>query len=187
MNQEQSSRHFNHALARLSQEELRDLVSNLAHQLRRLQVRRPQQVQHGQPMMPRMDIFDDPSSPMIIAHVEIPGMRKEDVTLQVHDSVLVVAGERKPAMGGEWLHTAPSTSTRPSSYPAASEGGAIPAFTPQSRFRVQELKYGKFKRLIDVPVGLDATEVTASMTDGMLLITWPREPAAVRNLAIDVD
>lgn len=104
-----------------------------------------------------MDIFDDPSSEMVVAHVEIPGMRKEDVTLQVHEGVLVVAGERRPAVGGEWLSTSTATvaSHRATPHTAPSENNDTSAPTSQSKFRVQELKYGKFKRVISVPVGLD--------------------------------
>jgi HSP20 family protein len=116
-----------------------------------------------------MDIFDDPSSEMIIAHVEIPGMRKEDVTLQVHESVLVVAGERKPAVGGELLPTSSTTANhRPASSAAAPGGGATPSHAPQSRFRVQELKYGKFKRIIDIPVGLDVSVYRTLFPDAVV-------------------
>jgi HSP20 family protein len=104
----------------------------------------------------RMDIFDDPASEMIVAHVEIPGMRKEDVTLQVHEGTLIVAGERRPAVGAEWL----STSTTNVASHGATQGSAPPndqaAPAPTTnKFRVQELKYGKFKRVIGVPAGLD--------------------------------
>jgi len=163
------------------------MVSNLMIQLRRARHRRPQQVPHGQPMMPRMDIYDDPNSEMIVAHVEIPGMRKEDVTLQVHEGTLTVAGERRPAAGGEWLSTQTADSDVASTTSSSTSPSGQPARTPPNKFRVQELKYGRFKRVISIPAGLDAKEISASLVDGMLLVTWPREPAAVQNLAIDVD
>jgi HSP20 family protein len=62
-------------------------------------------------------------------------------------------------------------------------------------FPVKELKYGRFERTIDVPAGLEVRiitqdahsaradmilvqvkDISASLADGMLSVSWPRVP-----------
>jgi len=46
--------------------------------------------------------------------------------------------------------------------------------TASQKYKVRELKFGSFHREIDMPVGIDTTQITAELSDGMLLICWPR-------------
>jgi HSP20 family protein len=145
-----------------------------------------------------MEIFDDPESSTITAQVEVPGMKTSDVSLQIQGNCLVISGERRPtfaigeprgsdeapapptavngteAQTGETLETPENTTSTP---PPA----------PQNKFPVQELKYGKFLREILIPTGLQVNEISASMVDGMLTITWPRMSAAEHARSIEVD
>ncbi len=71
----------------------------------------------------------------IVAVVELPGMRKEDVELSLHDGILTISGERKEdgAEGDKTTHT--------------------------ERF------VGKFRRSISLPTRVDAAKVNATYKD----------------------
>ncbi|QGG95408.1 Hsp20/alpha crystallin family protein [Actinomarinicola tropica] len=49
-----------------------------------------------------------------------------------------------------------------------------------------EFRYGSFTRMIDLPVGTTADDVTAEYADGVLEVRLPREPAAVEARRIPV-
>lgn len=121
-----------------------------------------------------MEICDAPDSPVITAILEIPGIRKEEIGVTVvPEGRLIISGERRaPPL----LHN-DSDTTLP-------------------RYPVHEIKYGRFERTIDVPPGLEVctrsprthlaipligfsffkqvSDITASLTDGMLTVSWPR-------------
>ncbi|KDQ50938.1 hypothetical protein JAAARDRAFT_141130, partial [Jaapia argillacea MUCL 33604] len=105
----------------------------------------------------RMDLCDSPDSPRLTATIELPGMKKDDLSIEVFN--------------GDTL-TAPTTARSQS----ASVSPAPP--TTRTRYPVQELKYGQFRRVIALPAGVKATEIAASMADGMLIISWPRVSSA---------
>src|SRR4051812_2889879 len=42
---------------------------------------------------PALDLFDNKES--LVVQVEVPGLKKEDVQLELHDGVLTIRGERK--------------------------------------------------------------------------------------------
>lgn len=143
-------------------------------------------------MKPRMEIFDDPDSPTITAQVEVPGMKTNDVSLQIYEGRLVVSGDRRPTFAiGEYRDGDDLPAPQPSEGRTESqteEGGSpAPPPLPQNKFPVQELRYGKFIREIYIPAGLQVNEISASMVDGMLTITWPRTSAAEQARSIEVD
>ncbi|KAG2159402.1 HSP20-like chaperone [Suillus bovinus] len=123
--------------------------------LRLLHERRSRSV-HEQPQAdvvfrPRVEICDDPSSSRITAALELPGMRADDVRVSLErDNLLAISGER--------------VSKAPSNHSAS------------IRFPVREIKYGKFLRTLDVPSGTMMSTISAAMSDGMLLVSWPRSP-----------
>jgi HSP20 family protein len=75
-----------------------------------------------------MDIWDSPESPSVTATVELPGLKKEEISLLIQDGALVIWGERRSRL--------------------ASSGTLSP-----NDFPVQEVKYGKFRRVIQLPQG----------------------------------
>lgn len=91
---------------------------------------------------PALDLYQ--TADEIVAVVELPGMKKEEIDLSLHDGALIIGGERKEA---------PSTSDRH----ARSE-----------RF------VGKFRRSVSLPTQVDANKVNASYKDGILTITLPK-------------
>ncbi|KAF9467156.1 hypothetical protein BDZ94DRAFT_1249709 [Collybia nuda] len=94
--------------------------------------------------IPRMDIVDDPSCPRFVATFELPGVRHNEVTLQIQEGSLVVDGERRLRVRSQ------------SNTPQSSNNGASTqrdSLNHKVRIPIQELRYGKFRRLVGLPHG----------------------------------
>ncbi len=96
---------------------------------------------------PALDLFQDKDSFFVKA--ELPGMKKEDITLSLHDGLLTVSGERQP----EKAHDEK---------------------TPLRNERF----FGPFERTITLPMQVDGTRVQAAYEDGILTVTLPKAEAA---------
>lgn len=105
---------------------------------------------------PALDLYHNNDN--VVAVIELPGMRKEDIEISLHDGTLTVAGERKHASGnGE-------TAERSERY------------------------VGKFRRSITLPTRVDASKVQASYRDGILTVTLPKaEEAKPKQIQINAD
>ena len=87
-----------------------------------------------------MDVHYDKDTNKVNVTFELPGMQKEDVSIDVHNDVLTVSGEDK------------TSSER-------SEGGYV----------IRERRYGKFSRSLSLPHGLKvSTSVIATPMDEIL-------------------
>ncbi|GJE86324.1 Hsp20/alpha crystallin family protein [Phanerochaete sordida] len=116
---------------------------------------------------PRMDLYDDAALPHVSAMLELPGVDRRTLSLQVQGAKLVVHGERASPLAAK-LHGAAGAGG------AGVQGAAATTAAVPHMFKTRELKFGSFHREIDVPVGIDTNQITAELSDGMLLITWPR-------------
>jgi HSP20 family protein len=104
---------------------------------------------------PALDLYQ--SNDNVIARVELPGMRKEDIEISLHDGMLTINGERQ----GE-----------------TSEG---------DKAERTERYVGKFRRSISLPTQVDANKVTANYRDGILTVTLPKaEEAKPKQIKVDV-
>lgn len=105
---------------------------------------------------PALDLYQNNDN--IVAVVELPGMKKEEIEISLHDGTLTIAGERKSeASNGE---TAERT----------------------ERF------VGKFRRSIALPTRVDASKVTASYRDGILTVTLPKaDEAKPKQIQVNVE
>jgi HSP20 family protein len=81
--------------------------------------------------------------------MEIPGVAKEDVKVQFHDGVLTISGERK-----------------------------LPEAKAEEQILRQEIFYGTFSRSIELPVPINAEEISAEYTNGILRVTLPKSEEA---------
>jgi HSP20 family protein len=92
---------------------------------------------------PVMDIAETDDE--VTACLEVPGLKREDLKVSVHDDVLTVTGEKKQekSTDGENLH------------------------------RVERV-YGYFKRSVALPSSVDADKVKAAYKDGVLKISLPK-------------
>ena len=96
---------------------------------------------------PALDVHQDKDA--LFVKAELPGMKKEDVTLSLHEGILTLSGERR--------HT-------------QAEGEK--ASLSNERF------FGRFERCITLPSPVDAARVSASYEDGILTVTLPKAEAA---------
>jgi HSP20 family protein len=85
--------------------------------------------------------------------LEVPGMEAKDLDVQVMADRVAIAGERKS-----------ETKTEEDGRTRLSEGVS---------FRT-EFRYGKFSRVIPLPVRIQNTNVTADYKDGILNLTLPK-------------
>src|ERR1700730_18058689 len=104
---------------------------------------------------PALDLYQ--SNDNVIAVVELPGMRKEDIEISLHEGVLTISGERKQQTG---------------------EG---------EKAERTERYVGKFRRSISLPVRVDMSKVNATYKDGVLTVTLPKaEEAKPRQIQVNV-
>jgi HSP20 family protein len=105
---------------------------------------------------PAVDVLE--SDHEIVLEAELPGMKKEDIDIELTGETLVLRGERKlePVQRGEQFH------------------------------RV-ERQYGPWQRTFQIDVPLDAGGVSASYDDGILTVRLPKQEAVKpRQITIDV-
>lgn len=106
--------------------------------------------------LPPVDIFETPDHSVVVK-VEVPDMKREDITVSLEDNVLSVSGERK-----------------------------APGEVKVEDYRHRERLYGAFRRSFTVPASVDGQRVHAAYADGVLTITLPqREEAKPRQIAIE--
>ena len=105
---------------------------------------------------PALDVFEDKDS--LVVTVELPGLKKEEINLAIHDGVLTVSGERKRETEKKEGET----------------------------FR-SERYFGQFERSVTLPAAVDSTKVTAAYKDGVLTVELPKaEEAKPKQIAISV-
>ena len=105
---------------------------------------------------PALDVHDDKDS--LSVQVELPGVKKDEIDIALHDGVLTVSGERKIERERKEDET----------------------------FR-SERYFGKFRRSVTLPTAVDAGKVKASYKDGILTIDLPKaEEAKPKHIAVSV-
>ena len=105
---------------------------------------------------PRADIHD--SEKEVAIDVEIPGILKENIKVEVKNGLLTVTGERKQERKTE-----------------TPEGSRI------------ERHYGKFERSFLLPETVDEEKIVAGYTNGVLTLTLPKtEKAVPREVTVAV-
>jgi len=95
---------------------------------------------------PAVDVHEDSESVSLSA--ELPGIKQSDIEIQVDGNVLTLRGERK-------LQT-------------REEDGR--------KYHRIERSYGMFARQFHLPTNIDATQIDAQLTDGVLTIKLPKRP-----------
>ncbi|PCH34056.1 small heat shock protein [Wolfiporia cocos MD-104 SS10] len=94
---------------------------------------------------PRIDVHENSQTNQVEATFELPGLRKEDVSIDVHNNRLTVSGESKQST-------------------ERNEAG----------YAVRERQYGKFSRTLQLPAGINTNDIKASMENGLLTVSFPR-------------
>jgi len=100
-------------------------------------------------MMPAMDVKDCGDN--LCVQCELPGLRKEDVNIELHENQLTISGKRENTWkqeGENWVS--------------------------------QERQWGSFSRSIPVPEGVKPEDITANFGDGVLELKV-HKPASMRE------
>jgi HSP20 family protein len=106
---------------------------------------------------PALDLYENKDNLVVTA--ELPGMKKEDIDISLHEDNLVIAGERKEEKQyGE------------------------------NETQRAERFYGRFQRSIALPKKVDVGAIKASYKDGILTVTLPKSPEAKpRQIEVSVN
>lgn len=92
---------------------------------------------------PRVDMCE--TAEALIVEIEIPGVRREDIQIEVEDTMLRITGERRS-------HT-------------EQQG--------RNYYRI-ERSHGRFERQIPLPMTVDRQAIRAEFDAGLLTVTLPR-------------
>jgi HSP20 family protein len=117
---------------------------------------RTQGVSEAATWFPEVDVFEKDNR--LVTKVDLPGMKKEDVKVEVTDGHLAISGERK----------------------SESE-------EKKERFYRSEREYGSFYRAVPLPEGVKLEDVKATFSDGVLEVSVPlpaQPEAKVRKVEI---
>lgn len=105
---------------------------------------------------PALDVYEDKDS--VIVKAELPGMKKEEIDISLHDGMLSVSGERK----------------------AQEEVGDAEVYRSE-RF------VGRFQRTVSLPTPVAPDKVKAQYRDGILTVTLPKtEEAKPKHIDVQV-
>jgi len=106
--------------------------------------------------IPAVDIYETKES--IILNVELPGVTKENISLEVKDSTLTIKGEKK-----------------------------LEKDVKEENFHRMERTYGSFTRAFTLPTTVQQDKVKAKFRDGILEIMLPKaEEAKPKHIKVDV-
>jgi HSP20 family protein len=106
---------------------------------------------------PSIDVFERDSR--LVTRVDLPGMKKEDVSVEVTDGHLALSGERKRETEEK-----------------------------KDNFYRSERQYGSFYREVPLPEGVKLEDVKATFSNGVLEVSVPlpaRPRANVRSVQIE--
>ena len=105
---------------------------------------------------PSLDVYEEKDN--LIVKAEIPGMKREDIEVSLHDGSLSISGERK------------------------SEN----KYEGSEAYRSERF-FGKFQRTVALPTPVAADKVKAQYKDGVLIVTLPKtEEAKPKQIDISV-
>lgn len=105
---------------------------------------------------PALDVYEDKDN--FVVKAELPGLKKEDIEVSLHDGSLSISGERKTESKRE-------------------EGEVYRA----ERF------FGRFQRTVTVPTAVAVDKVKAAYNDGVLTITLPKtEEAKPKKIDVSI-
>ena len=106
---------------------------------------------------PPVDIYETEGREVVLK-AELPGLRREDISLTVENSTLTIRGERRRDEG-----------------------------IKEDRYHRIERAYGSFSRSFTLPATVDASRVRAEYRDGVLSVSLPfREEARPRQIQVEV-
>lgn len=97
---------------------------------------------------PHMDLEENESAYLMT--IDLPGVKKEDVQVNLNGNILTVSGERK----------------------------RMETVTDKNGTRKEERAYGKFQRSFTLPETVNAEKIEANLENGVLSLALPKAEAA---------
>lgn len=110
----------------------------------------------GSSFQPRVDIVENDNAYEL--HVAVPGMNKEDFTIEMKDNFLTVSGERK-----------------------------FSSEKKDANWHSIETQFGSFSRSFSLPENADANKIAAKYTNGILEISIPKDEKKALKTTIKVN
>lgn len=105
---------------------------------------------------PAVDVYEDKDT--VVVKAEVPGMKKDEIDISLHDGFLTLSGERKQETKEEDAETYRS-----------------------------ERWLGRFHRTITLPCRVDAEKIKATYTNGILSVSMPKaEEAKPKQIPISI-
>lgn len=106
---------------------------------------------------PSLDVYQEKDN--LVVKAELPGMKREDIEVSLHDGSLSISGERKAQ---EKYHDA-------------------------EVYRAERF-VGRFQRTVSLPVPVAPDKIKAQYKDGILTVTLPKtEESKPRQIAVSVE
>ncbi len=113
--------------------------------------------QVSEPWTPAVDVYEDQEN--FVVQAELPGLKREDIEVSLHDGTLTISGERKPEKRSE-----------------------------ETEVYRAERYVGRFQRALVLPTTVAADKVKAGYTDGVLTVTLPKiEEAKPKKIDVSVN
>lgn len=106
--------------------------------------------------LPQIDVFE--RDRRLVTKVDLPGMKKEDVKVEVNDGYLTISGDRKMEVDEK-----------------------------QGEFYRCEREYGSFYRAVPLPEGVKFDDVKASFADGVLEVSVPLPARLEKNRNVEIE
>lgn len=103
------------------------------------------------------EVFEDDKR--LVVRLEIPGLEKQDMAIEVRDDALILSGEKRFAQEGT-----------------------------QGRWRVMQCAYGSFRRVVPLTVPVLADQARATYQNGVLRVELPKAAVGKpKSITIRVD
>jgi HSP20 family protein len=133
---------------------LRDEIDNIFERTFGQVFETPQQLVGG--WVPALDLYQDKDN--LTVKCELPGMKKEDIDISLHEGFLTISGERKQE--------------------SEKKEGEV--------YRTERYE-GRFSRSLALPSKVNAEKITATYKDGVLTVVLPKaEEAKPKQIQVNV-
>lgn len=109
----------------------------------------------GYTKVPAVDVYEDEDN--VFVKAELPGLKKEDISLTIEGDVLVLSGKKSETKEEK-----------------------------KENYYRKEIREGAFSRSIEIPYPVDKEKVSATYQDGILQVVLPKTPE-VKRKAVKVD
>lgn len=107
--------------------------------------------------LPKVNVSETDKA--ISVHAELPGVKKDDIKVEVKNDTLLIKGEKKFQKKEE---------------------------DKDRKFTRVESSYGFFERAIPLPEGVDSSKVAAKFNEGVLELEIPKPEGSAKTTTIDI-